>query len=50
MSSSFLNPCIDLLYNWHGYGHWSEILFGTIPTSAYDPEVKVSLRNFMLKV
>ena len=39
--SSFLNPCIDLLYILHGYRCRSEILLGTIPNPAYDLEVKV---------
>ena len=33
---------MDLLYIWHDYRYWSESLFGTIPTPAYDLEVKVS--------
>ena len=33
---------MDLLYIWHDYRYWSKILFGTIPTPAYDLEVKVT--------
>ena len=32
---------MDLLYIWHGYRYWSKLLFDTIPTPAYDLEVKV---------
>ena len=27
---------------WHDYRYWSNILFGTILTPAYDPESKVT--------
>ena len=30
---------MDLLYIWHDYRYWSESLFGTIPTIAYDLKV-----------
>ena len=33
---------MDLLYIWHDYRYWFKILFGTIPTPAYDLEVKVT--------
>ena len=32
---------MDLLYIWYDYKDWSKILFSTIPTTAYDLEVKV---------
>ena len=32
---------MDLLYIWHDYRYWSKILFSSIPTPAYDLEVKV---------
>ena len=48
--SSFLNPCIDLLYIWHDYRYWSKILFSTIPTPAYDLEGKVTDLEFYVKV
>ena len=34
--SSFLNHYMNLLYIWHDYRYWSNILFGTIPTPAHD--------------
>ena len=34
---------------WYGYRCWSKILFGTIPTRAYDLEVKVMDFEIMLK-
>ena len=40
---------MDLLYIWYGYRCWSKILLSTIHTPAHDLEVKVTLRNFMLK-
>ena len=33
---------MDLLYIWHDYRYSSKILFSTIPTPAYDLEVKVT--------
>ena len=48
--SSFLNPCMDLLYIWHDYRNWSKILFGTIPTTAYDLEVKITDLEIYSKV
>ena len=41
---------MDLLYIWHVYRYWSKILFGTIPTPAYDLEVKVSDLVIYVKV
>ena len=33
---------MELLYIWHKYRYWSNILFGPIPTPAYDLEFKVT--------
>ena len=33
---------MNLLYIWHDYRRWSKILFGIIPTPAYDLAVKVT--------
>ena len=48
--SQFLNPCMELLCIWHDYRNWSKILFGTIPTPAYDLEVKVTDLEIYVKV
>ena len=32
---------MDLLYIWHDYRYWFKLLLCTIPTPAYDLEVKV---------
>ena len=40
---------MDLLYIWHDYRYWSKILFGTIPTPAYDLKVKVRDLEIYLK-
>ena len=39
--SEFLHPCMDLLNIWHDYRYWFKFLFSSIPTPAYDLEVKV---------
>ena len=43
---------MDLLYTriWHDYRYWSKILFGTIPTSAYDLKVKFTDLEIYVKV
>ena len=41
---------MDLLYSWHDNTYWSKILFGTIPTPAYDLEVKVTDFEIYVKV
>ena len=41
---------MDLLYIWHDYRYWSNILFGTVPYPAYDQEVKVTCLEFYVKV
>ena len=42
---------MDLLYIWYDYRYWSKILFSTIPTPAYDLEVKVmDLEEIYVKV
>ena len=41
---------MDLFYIWHEYRYWSKILFGTIPTPAYDLEVKVTDLEIYVKV
>ena len=41
---------MDLLYILHDYRYWSKILFGTIPTPAYDIEVKVTDLEIYVKV
>ena len=41
---------MDLLYIWHDYRYWSKILFGVIPTPAYDQEVKVTDLEINVKV
>ena len=48
--SLFLNPCMELLYIWHDYRYWSKILFGRIPTPAYDLEVNVTDLKIYVKV
>ena len=46
----FLYPCMDLLYIWHDYRYWSKILFGSIPTPAYELEFKVTDFEIYVKV
>ena len=41
---------MELLYIWHDYRYWSKILFDTIPTLAYDLEVKVTDLEIFVKV
>ena len=41
---------MELLYIWHDYRYWSKILFGTIPTPAYDLEFKVTDLEIYVKV
>ena len=41
---------MDFIYIWHGYRYLSKILFGTIPTPAYDLEVKVMDLEIYVKV
>ena len=41
---------MDLLYIWHDCRYWSKISFGTIPTPAYDQEVKVTDLEIYVKV
>ena len=41
---------MELLYILHDYRYWSKILFGFIPTSAYDLEVKVTDLEIYVKV
>ena len=41
---------MELLYIWHDYRYWSKNLFGTIPTPAYDLEVKVTDLEIYVKV
>ena len=41
---------MDLLYIWHDHRYWSKILFGTIPTPAYDLEVKVTDLEIYVKL
>ena len=41
---------MDLLYIWHGYRYWSNILFGTIPAPAYDLKVMVTDLEIYVKV
>ena len=41
---------MELLYIWHDYRYWSNILFSTIPTPAYDLEVKVTDLEIYVKV
>ena len=41
---------MELLYIWHDYRYWSKILFGIIPTQAYDLEVKVTDLEIYVKV
>ena len=38
----FLNPEMDFVYIWYDYKCGTKILLGTIPTPAYDFEVKVT--------
>ena len=41
---------MEFLYIWHDYRYWSKILFGTIPTPAYDLEVKVTVLEIYVKL
>ena len=41
---------MDLLYIWHDDRYWAKILFGTIPTPAYDIEVKITDLEIYVKV
>ena len=46
---------MDLLNTWHDYRYWCKILFGTIPTPAFDLEFKVRdleiyVKNFASKL
>ena len=41
---------MDLLYIWHDYRYWSKSLFGTIPTPAYELEVKVTDLEIYVKI
>ena len=41
---------MDLLYIWHDNRYRSKILFGPIPTPAYDLEVKVTDIEIYVKV
>ena len=41
---------MDSIYISHDYGYWSKILFGPIPTPAYDLEVKVTDLEIYVKV
>ena len=41
---------MELLYIRHDYRYWSKILFGTIPTTDYDLEVKVTDLEIYVKV
>ena len=41
---------MKLVYIGHDYRYWSKILFGTIPTPAYDLEVKVIDWDIYVKV
>ena len=47
--SSFLKPCMDLLYTWRDYRYWSKILLSTIPTPAYNLEGKVTDLDIYVK-
>ena len=41
---------MELLYICHDYGYWFKILFGTIPSPAYDLEVKVTDLEIYVKI
>ena len=41
---------MNLFYIWHDYRYWPKVLFGTIPTPAYDLEVKVTNLEIYVKV
>ena len=41
---------MDLLYIWNHNWYWSKILFGIIPTPAYDLQVKVLDLEIYVKV
>ena len=41
---------MELLYIWHDNRYWSKILFGTIPTPAYDLGFKVTDLEIYVKV
>ena len=43
--------CINvfLFYIWHDYRYWCKILFDTIPTPAYDLDVKVTDSEIYVK-
>ena len=49
-TSSFLNPCIELLYIWHDYRILIQNFIWHIPTLAYDLEVKVTDLEIYVKV
>ena len=42
MALYILNPETYFVYIWYDYRCWSKILLGTIPTPAYDIEVKAT--------
>ena len=44
----FLNSLMDLLYIWYDNRCWSKILFSTVHTPAYDPEVKVKVTDLQI--
>ena len=46
--SSFLKPCMDLLYIWQDYRYWSKIVSSTIPT-LWPRGQGHGLRNFIFK-
>ena len=41
---------MDLLYIWYDNRYWSKNLFGTTPTPAYDPKVKVTDLEIYVKL
>ena len=41
---------MELLYIWHDCRYWPKILIGTIPTPAYDLEVKILDLDIYVKV
>ena len=41
---------MDLVYIWYNNRYWCKILFGTIPTPAYGPKVKVMDLEIYVKV
>ena len=41
---------MELLCIWDDYRYWSKILFSTIPTPAYDLEVKIVVLEIYVKV